>query len=86
MQANDNGQTISTTNGITIDGALVTPGYAVTVFNNTTANQSLTPATGTTIYLAGTSLNGARTMQQRGLATILCVASNTFVVTGAGVT
>lgn len=86
LLASDNGQTISiTTGGITVDGALVTPGFAVTIFNNSGVNQTITPAAGTTIYLAGTSLTGARTLLQRGLATVLCVATNQFAVTGAGI-
>lgn len=86
LAASDNGQTISiTTGGVTVDGALLSPGFAVTVFNNSSVNQTITPAAGTTIYLAGTSLVGARTMLQRGLATVLCVATNIVVVTGAGI-
>jgi hypothetical protein len=36
--------------------------------------------------LAGTATTGNRTLAQRGVATLLCVASNTFVITGAGIT
>jgi hypothetical protein len=38
------------------------------------------------MYLAGSATTGNRTLAQRGIATILCVASNTFVCSGAGVT
>ena len=36
------------------------------------------------MYLVGTSTTGNRTLAQRGLATIVCVASNTFVISGGG--
>jgi hypothetical protein len=36
------------------------------------------------MYLAGTSTTGDRTLAQRGVATILCVGSNTFAVIGGG--
>ena len=37
------------------------------------------------MYLAGTSATGNRTLSQRGLATIVCVSSNTFAISGAGI-
>jgi hypothetical protein len=39
-----------------------------------------------TMYLVGTATTGNRTLAQRGVATILCVGTNTFVCTGGGVT
>jgi len=33
----------------------------------------------------GTANTGNRTLAQYGLCTLLCVASNTFVITGGGV-
>jgi hypothetical protein len=38
------------------------------------------------MYLAGTATTGNRTLAQRGLVTVLCVASNTFVINGGGLT
>jgi hypothetical protein len=38
------------------------------------------------MYLAGTATTGNRTLAQRGVCTILCVAANTFVILGAGLT
>jgi hypothetical protein len=40
-----------------------------------------------TAYIAGTATTGAsRTLAQRGTCTLLCVAANNFVLTGAGLT
>ena len=60
-------------------------GDAVTIYNNTTGDISVTGATGVTLYNSGTSLTGNRTLATRGLATALCVASNTYVVAGSGI-
>jgi hypothetical protein len=41
-------------------------------------------ASGVTQYFAGTNITGTLTLSQRGLATILCVGTNIFVISGAG--
>ena len=58
------------------------------IFNNTTGNIAITTSgtSGMTLYYAGTSALNNRTLATRGLATILCVASNTFAISGAGLT
>ena len=38
------------------------------------------------MYWAQTGVDADRTLAQRGVATILCVASNTFVITGGTLT
>jgi len=81
----DAGKHISiTTGGITIPSGVFSVGDAVSIYNNSTANQTIT-ATAVTLRLAGTALTGNRTLTQRGLCTILCVATNEFVISGVGV-
>ena len=85
--ATDNGKLINiTTGGITINASVFTAGQNVTIYNNSASSQTITQGTSVTMYLAGTATTGNRTLAQRGIATILCVASNTFVCSGAGVT
>jgi hypothetical protein len=36
------------------------------------------------MYQVGTSNTGNRTLAQKGLATVYCVTTNTFVITGGG--
>jgi hypothetical protein len=62
-----------------------TTGQSVSIFNNSGSNQTIT-ATGVTLYQVGTANTGNRTLAQRGLCTLLCVGSNTYVITGGGVT
>lgn len=73
------------TTGITVPSNTFSVGDAISIFNNTTTQKTIT-ASGTTLRLAGTNLSGTRYLAQYALGTIICVASNTFAVTGAGVT
>ena len=83
----DSGKHISiTTGGVTVNASIFSAGQAITIFNNSASNQTITQGTSVTMYLAGTATTGNRTLAQRGICTILCVASNTFVISGAGLT
>lgn len=82
----DNGETISTTANVTVNGAVLSSGQVFTIFNNSAATITIVSGTGVTMYLGGTATTGNRTLAQRGLASILCVAANTFVISGVGLT
>jgi hypothetical protein len=83
----DSGKHISiTTGGVTVNASIFSAGQAITIFNNSASNQTITQGTSVTMYLAGTATTGNRTLAQRGICTILCVGSNTFVISGAGLT
>lgn len=84
ITANDAGDCVSTNTSVTVNGALLTAGFVSTIYNNSAANISIVAGANTTLQLSGTSLTGNRTLTQRGLATILCVAANTVVISGAG--
>jgi hypothetical protein len=75
-----------TTGGVTVPSGVFSAGDAVTIFNNSAAQQTITSGAGITMFLAGTATTGDRFLQQRGLATILCFDSNSFVISGAGMT
>lgn len=85
--ASDNGQHISiTTGGVTVPAAVFSVGNAVTIFNNSASAQTITQGASTTLYNAGDGTTGNRTLGARGVATVLCVAADTFAITGAGLT
>jgi hypothetical protein len=87
LVATDNGKHISiTTGGVTVNSGIFSAGQSVTVYNNSASSQTITQGTSVTMYLVGTATTGNRTLAQRGLCTIFCVASNTFVITGGGLT
>ena len=86
LVAADAGKHISITAGITIDASTdFAIGDAVTIFNNQAAgNDETITATGIDLYLAtDPSVSGAtnRTLAPRGVATILCVAADKYVIT-----
>ena len=83
--ASDAGKHISiTTGGVTIPQNVFSVGDAISIYNNSGSSQTITQGTGVTLRLPGTSLTGNRTLSQYGLCTVLCVASNVFVVSGSG--
>ena len=85
LSIDDAGECISTTSGgIVVNGAVLAAGFTATIFNNSASNTTITSGAGVTMYLAGSSSTGNRTLLQRGLATVVCVAANTFAITGSG--
>ena len=72
------------TGGVTVPSAVFASGDVISIYNNSASNQTITQGSGVTMYLAGTSTTGNRIIAQRGIATILCVGSNTFTVIGGG--
>jgi hypothetical protein len=82
----DAGQVVSiTTGGVTVPSGVFSAGQAVAIYNNSGSSQTITQGGGTTMTLASSGLTGNRTLGGYGLCTVLCIASNTFVITGAGV-
>jgi len=83
----DVGKYISiTTGGVTVPSAVFSAGDIVSIYNNSSSSQTITQGASVTLRLAGTATTGNRTLTQRGIATVLCVASNQFVISGAGLT
>ena len=81
LQASDHAKIIKISVGdITVPSRVFTAGQTVTIYADGATidiNRS-----GVTMYWAQTGANADRDLQTRGVATIVCVASNTFVITG----
>jgi hypothetical protein len=87
LALSDVGKHISiTTGGVTVNSGIFSPGDAVSIYNNSGSNQTITQGTSVTMYLVGTATTGNRTLAQRGVATVLCVGTDTFVIMGGGLT
>jgi hypothetical protein len=89
LEATDAGKVINMTTGnVTVPaGVFATPfGQAITIYNNQNASNAIVQGSGVTMRLAGTTATGNRTLAHYGLATVVCVAANTFVISGAGLT
>lgn len=86
LTAGDNGKHLLVTGTVTIPAATMSVGHVVTVVNNSGSAISINTSA-VTCYLAGTATSTSpRTLAQRGVATILCTAANTFYISGAGLT
>jgi hypothetical protein len=85
LVAGDVGELINiTTGGVTVPSGVFSAGDNVTIYNNSANPQTITQGSGVTLRLVGTTSTGNRSLDQRGLATVLCVASNEFVISGGG--
>ena len=60
-------------------------GTAVSIVQQGTANLTITPDSEVTLYLAGNSTAGSRTLGNFGMATLMKVATNTWFINGTGV-
>jgi hypothetical protein len=89
LQASDAGKVVNMTTGnVTVPaGVFASPfGQAVTIYNDQNASNAVVSGAGVTLRLAGTAATGNRTLARYGLATVVCVSANTFVISGAGLT
>ena len=85
LVAGDAGKHISiTTGGVTVNASVFSVGDAVSIYNNSGSNQTVTQGTSVTLRLAGDGTTGNKTLAGYGLCTVLCVASNEFVIAGTG--
>jgi len=87
LVAGDAGKHVFTTAGVTVPSGVFTVGEAVSIYNNTTGDLTITEGSNVTLRQAGASGTGNRTLAQRGLATVLCVSGangTEFVIGGAG--
>jgi hypothetical protein len=73
---------LGTGGGIDVPNGVFSTGDAVSVFNNTTGNRTIS-LTITTAYIAGTDADKASvTLATRGIATILFISNSVCIVTG----
>ena len=89
LEATDAGKVINMTTGnVTVPaGVFATPfGQAITIYNDQNASNAIVQGSGVTMRLAGTTTTGNRTLAHYGLATVVCISANTFVISGAGLT
>ena len=85
LVAGDAGKHISiTTGGVTVNASVFSVGDAVSIYNNSSSDQTVTQGTSVTLRLAGDGTTGNKTLAGYGLCTVLCVASNEFVIAGTG--
>lgn len=79
-----NGNTSSTAN-VFVPNSVFSTGNTVMITNISTNTVTITQNSGVTMFLAGTNLSGNRTLSGRGIATLICIGANNFIISGAGV-
>jgi hypothetical protein len=84
LTATDHGKCISTSSNVIVPPSIFTAGQNAVIFNSGTTDITITQSTSVTMYQVGTANTGNRTLAQKGLATVYCVTTNTFVITGGG--
>lgn len=84
LVASDAGKHISITNTCTVPSNVFLTGDCISVYNNSGGSITLAQGSGVTMYFGGDGATGNRTITNRGFVTVICVGTNTFVATGAG--
>ena len=84
LVAADDQKLINTNNGVTVPSGVFSAPDAVTIVNNSTGNITITQGSGVSMYYAGSSTTGNRVLAQKGIATLVCISSNNFIISGAG--
>ena len=82
----DAGGHVSADSNVTVDASVFSVGDAVSIYNETAGDITITQGTSVTLRSAGTADTGDRTLAQYGLCTLLCVGTDTFVISGVGLT
>lgn len=79
-----NGNTSSSAN-VFVPNSVFSTGNTVMITNISTNTVTITQNSGVTMFLAGSTTSGNRTLAGKGIATIVCVGANNFIISGAGV-
>jgi len=84
LTASDDNRLITTTSNVTIPSGVFSAANGTTIYNNSSSTISIVQGSGVTLRLSGSNVTGTRSLVQRGVCTVMCVASNQFIITGSG--
>jgi hypothetical protein len=82
LVAADHGKFISTDSQVTVPPSVFTAGQTVSIYNDSASDITIARGVGVTMYWVTDGTSADRTLATRGVATVLCVASDEFVITG----
>ena len=88
LVASDAGKLLrdSAGSGFTIPQNVFSAGDMISLFNVSTNNLQVLQGTGVTLYNSADGTTGTRTMAAKGMCTVVCTASNEFVISGTQLT
>lgn len=78
------GQCVQATAGVTVPASTFAAGDAVSIYNNTAGNITITQGASLTLRQVGTANTGNRTLAQRGYCTIWFISATEAVISGGG--
>lgn len=82
----DRGCLLQVTAGITLPASVFAAGDAFSIYNNSASSITLTQGSGLTLRLGGTATTGNRTLEQRGISTVVFISATEAVIGGMGLT
>ena len=83
--ATDAGKAIYiSTGGVTLNNSVFSAGDAVTIINNSGADQTITQGSGVTLHNSADASTGNRTLAARGMATVWFASASVGYISGAG--
>ncbi len=81
LVGSDHGKVIIASSTITVPSGVFSVGQTVSIYNNTASDISINRSS-VTMYWVTDGTDADRTLATRGVATVLCVGTDTFVITG----
>src|SRR6056300_1123873 len=81
LVASDHGKVIIASDTITVPAGIFSVGQTISIYNNTAGDISINRSS-VSMYWVTDGTNADRTLSTRGVATVLCVGTDTFVITG----
>lgn len=84
MTLADTGKMIVSSAGaiVYVPNAVFGSGNTIVVYNNSAGTLSVSPNSSVTLYKAGSNTTGSQTIQSYGMATMICIRANAFVISG----
>ena len=87
LVAGDAGKNVAiTTGGVTLNTGVFDTGDTVSVYNDSEYTQMISVGAGVTMRRVSVGDTGDRGLNQYGLATIMCIRNDEFVISGSGLT
>lgn len=86
LLSSDAGKIVNTTGSdVIVPASVFSAGQTISIFNASgSSTMTVTSGSGVTVYKAGTTSTGTRTLDTRAFVTLVCLTSTTFVIAGAG--
>ena len=87
LTTSDRSALVSSSGGVTIPASVFTALDTVSIYNSSnTASITITQGSGLSLFLAGSTSTGNRTLSTNGLASVVFISSTVAIIAGGGLT